>query len=519
MPPAEVARVVAASAAPRRRRSRADGAAPGERVPVHVHAATTGSQPRAAPADAASGLGSARQRARSADERPRGPASAAARSRCADAGCERRALRREAEMALRGARLDGTDEPCRRPCRVLRGDAVLHRRNPTVSATASQASDRRSALAPRSRCQLRHGARRCSSSRRRPPRRAAARPARARAGRRGGAVTVPTSPRTNGPVSAPSMPSARRWQRLPGERRVDGERAASSRPATAATSRDGIEQADEATRGQHRRRVIGGLAARGSRTGVPPIASASSASSGSERSSPSTATVAPRRPPPPGRGRRTATSGWKLPDCVPAAIAGSRGPGAGSAAGVDERLAAVQAQLAAPARGDRIVGHGQEDRGRPRRARPCASAKARAPGTSCRKRSRRPASRLATAATCQPARAKRDAQRRADTARADDADARPAVVRLWRARAGGRARAETVAVVVRVVGSASVASVGAVRIGAADGRSRARRRSRPVDRACTRPARHRARDPRRAHPARCRPAPPNRLRGPGGPAS
>jgi len=49
-------------------------------------------------------------------------------------------------------------------------------------------------------------------------------------------------------------------QRLPGERRVDGERRLLIEPGETPDGDDGIQQADQATRGHHRRRVVGGLA-------------------------------------------------------------------------------------------------------------------------------------------------------------------------------------------------------------------------------------------------------------------
>ena len=88
---------------------------------------------------------------------------------------------------------------------------------------------------------------------------------RARRGRRprGASRTVPTSPRRIGPVRADSMPSvsalARVW-RIRGSRWPATPR--SSSPAAASELGDRVEQADEPARGQDRRRVVGGLAAR-----------------------------------------------------------------------------------------------------------------------------------------------------------------------------------------------------------------------------------------------------------------
>ena len=134
-----------------------------------------------------------------------------------------------------------------------------------------------------------------------------------------------------------------------------------------------------------------------------PIASAISASSAASWSSPSMATVAPWSARPPAPCRRTRPAGGTTPICVPAAIAGAQDLGAERAAGVDHRLAAVHPE-ARGQRGDGVVGDGEDDQldlldeGLRLGERPATRRRARV------NRSRRPASRLATAWIGQPAR-------------------------------------------------------------------------------------------------------------------
>ena len=135
--------------------------------------------------------------------------------------------------------------------------------------------------------------------------------------------------------------------------------------------------------------------------------------------SPSSAIVAPRRSARPRRGRRTRPADGSCPAMVPAAIAGckhatpARRRWCGRAPG---RCTATGAR-----RWQRRRRRARSGRSGPRRrARPCGSAKPRAPGTSSVKRRRRSSSRLATAVTVPAGARKGDAERCPDPTRADE---------------------------------------------------------------------------------------------------
>ena len=192
-------------------------------------------------------------------------------------------------------------------------------------------------------------------------------------------------------------------QRLPGQRDVDGERrglveagslgdASRSRRA----GRPGRRRPSSPPRGKRSCHL------RAASPACAPIDSARSASSGSSDSSPSTATVEPARSASARSWSANATSGWKLPALVPAAIAGSQDGRRQRAAGVDECLAAVQVQRCRRRR--RWRHRARSGRSGPLRRARCVDRRTpRTPGTSCVKRSRRASSRLATAVTSQPA--------------------------------------------------------------------------------------------------------------------
>ena len=174
---------------------------------------------------------------------------------------------------------------------------------------------------------------------------------------------------------------------------------------------DGVEQPHEAAGGHHRRGVVGGLA-----PGREPDGLRADRFGHVREQRP-----AGRRP----RWRRSRRAGPRPPARV--GEGDQRMERADLGAGRHRRrqdatrarrwcgpgLAAVQAQLGRERRRWRRRARSGRS-ARPRRGRPAASAKARAPATSDRKRSRRAASRLATAVTCQPARRRADAERGPD---------------------------------------------------------------------------------------------------------
>ena len=227
-------------------------------------------------------------------------------------------------------------------------------------------------------------------------------------------------------------------ERLGRQRAVDGQgarprRGRSARPPRRRTSRSAVRPA----RGQDGGGVVGGLGARRQADRDARRARSPSRPAGrAAPSSPSIATVAPGRAARARSRSAKATSGWNDPALVPAARAGRQDRRRRGARWCGRSPGPSRGAASRPRRRARRRGR----RGSPggtRRGSPAASGKARAPGTSARNRSRRPASRLATAPTCQPARCEGDAEGRPDGAGADDPDHRAAVVGRAR-RAGGR---------------------------------------------------------------------------------
>ena len=173
-----------------------------------------------------------------------------------------------------------------------------------------------------------------------------------------------------------------------------------------------------------------------------PAAAAASAS-------PSSATVAPGRAARARSRSANATSGWKLPSEVPAAIAGCEHARRQGAAGVDERLAAVQRQAARRCRRRRRRARSG------RSGRPSSSTALRlGEGARAGHQRRETSPALLVAAGDggdRPAGAREgDGERRPDVARADEGDARPAVVRVVLMRRG-RARRAVVGAALPVV--------------------------------------------------------------------
>ena len=158
------------------------------------------------------------------------------------------------------------------------------------------------------------------------------------------------------------------------------------------------------------------------RTACAPIASAISASRATSWSSPSTATVAPWSAATARSVSAKATSGWKLPTWVPAAIAGSRtsAPSAPlvwtSAWPLYSRIDPASGAMASSGTA-RMISSTSSRSG-------VTSAKARVPPTSSLNRSRRTGSRLATAADRPAGPGQGQPERRSDRAGPDDPDDR-----------------------------------------------------------------------------------------------
>ena len=194
---------------------------------------------------------------------------------------------------------------------------------------------------------------------------------------------------------------------LADERGVDGERAGLVEPGAAPDLGDGVEQAHEAARGEHRRRVVGRLAAgrQAHRLGAEvrrPARPAAPASRRRPRARWSRRAARRAR----ARGRRRRPAGGTSPRCVPAARAGREDVRPERAAGVDDRLARRRG-AAGPRR------PAMASSGTVRKTRSTSSAMAAAMGDDAGARAPArgsapggPASRLATATTGQPARAK-----------------------------------------------------------------------------------------------------------------
>ena len=238
----------------------------------------------------------------------------------------------------------------------------------------------------------------------RPPGRAAATAGRRRASASRWRASVPTSPRVIGPVSAardaegPGVAEGLLDQRAVDRQRSPPRRGLRPRRARRSRRAGRRSRPRRAPPPRGRRPCSRGQPDRRSRRAPRPSSARSAASS----SSPSIAMVAPWRAATARSVSANATSGWNAPICVPAAIAGSR-TSAPSTPLVWTIAWPPYRRSSAASRADRVVRDGQDDQldlvedG-------VASAKARAPGTSERKRSRRAASRSATATTGQPAR-------------------------------------------------------------------------------------------------------------------
>ena len=320
-----------------------------------------------------------------------------------------------------GSTRPGTSRRARRPSRrsVARADGRTNRAAGRAAYFAAMlrsmgrngtASDRRckrlAQVARRPPVSARHGPRRARSHAPRRRRRAATTSgAWARSVRE---VAVERPPVAAGHRAGQGGPDPERpgvAERLLDQRPVDRQRARLVEPGDPAQLGDRVEQRDEAAGREDRRGVVGGLRAR-ARAGPAgaPIASAIRASSAAELvvalDRDRSRRGAPRRPARCRRRRRA--GGTSRPGCRRPSPA--RGPSApSSAARVDHRLAAVHVErrrrraAIASSGTARMISSTSSTRA-------VASAKARTPATRRRNRSRRAASRLATALTGQPAR-------------------------------------------------------------------------------------------------------------------